>query len=97
MSYGLSKGKKEAGGDVAGRPQVRYQVVPLCPYPLHGGVLEWCVCVCVCVCFRGAVVEAKNVQEMIWTQKQSFKSTRHSVYRWMNGRTKCGVFIQSMQ
>ena len=49
MSYGLSKGKKEAGGDVVGRPQVRYQVVPLSPYPLHGGVLEWCVCVCVCV------------------------------------------------
>ena len=65
MSYGLLKGKKEAGGDVVGRPQVRYQVVPLSPYPLHGGVLEWCVCVCVCVCvcFRSAVVEAKNVQK----------------------------------
>lgn len=42
-------------------PQVRYQVVLLSPYPLHGGVLEGCVY----VCLRGAVIETRNVQEMI--------------------------------
>lgn len=96
MSYGPSKGKKEAGGDVAGG-QVSSSEMPsssVIPIPAPWwGVGRGCVC----VCLRGAVVETRNVQEMIWTQKQSFKSTRHSVHRWMNGPTKCGVFIQSMQ